>query len=375
MKTILLFLCGFTAMAQTYSVGQRSLTWTDPARNNREIPVEIYYPANTSGSNVAVAEGVFASVAFGHGFVMSWDAYENIWEMLVPQGFIVAFPKTETGLVPSHGTFAQDLSFVLARLQAEAVDPTSPFYQKVSPQNALMGHSMGGGAAVLAASASPVTALATLAAANTNPSAIAAAGNVSVPALYIAGANDCVTPIGQHQQPMFEASASSCKTFVSITGGNHCQMANSNFFCSLGEATCSPSATINREQQHQAIASVLINWLKATLYNDCEAASDFEDTLEAGQGITSQNNCTLCPLQTQEFTSGPFKVLNPIGIALNIQSDVSAYSIRLIDPSGRQVLTAQGSGSISVDCGELASGWYVLELAHGNSISRVKIVK
>lgn len=362
-------------MAQTYSVGQRSLTWTDPARNNREIPVEIYYPANTSGSNVAVAEGVFASVAFGHGFVMSWDAYENIWEMLVPQGFIVAFPKTETGLVPSHGTFAQDLSFVLARLQAEAVDPTSPFYQKISPQNALMGHSMGGGAAVLAAAASPVTALATLAAANTNPSAIAAAGNVSVPALYIAGANDCVTPIGQHQQPMFEATASSCKTFVSITGGNHCQMANSNFFCNLGELTCSPSATINRDEQHQAIASVLVNWLKATLYADCEAASGFEDTLEAGQGITSQNNCTLCPLQTQEFTAGPFKVLNPIGNALNIQSSIGAYSVRLIDPSGRQVLTAQGSGSISVDCGELASGWYVLELAHGNSISRVKIVK
>lgn len=375
MKTILLFLCGFTAMAQTYSVGHRSLTWNDPARNNREIPVEIYYPANTSGSNVAVAEGVFASIAFGHGFVMSWEAYENIWEMLVPQGFIVAFPKTETGLAPSHGTFAQDLSFVLARLQAEAVDPTSPFYQKISPQNALMGHSMGGGAAVLAASGSSVTALATLAAANTNPSAIAASAYVSIPTLFIAGSNDCVTPIGQHQQPMFEATASSCKTFVSLTGGNHCQMANSNFFCSLGEATCSPSATINREEQHQLIASVLVNWLKATLYADCDAASGFEDTLEAGQGLTSQNNCTLCPLQTQEFTAGAFKVLNPIGNFLTIQTSLSAYSVRLIDASGRHVLTAHGSGNVTLDCSDVSAGWYVIELAHGQSVSRLKIVK
>lgn len=133
---MLLFFTSFSFIvtAQPFLIGKRTLTFNDPSRNNRSIPAEIYYPANTAGTNVPVAGNagdVFPVLVFGHGFVMSWDAYENIWNALVPEGYIMAFPKTETGFAPSHTEFAKDIAFLVTALQDEGQNSSSPFYQKI----------------------------------------------------------------------------------------------------------------------------------------------------------------------------------------------------------------------------------------------------
>ncbi len=122
-----------------------------------------------------------------------------------------------------------------------------------------MGHSMGGGAAFLAAANNPqITTLITFAPAETNPSAIVAAAQCDASAVVFAGSNDCVTPPGQNQTPMFDALPDGKKTFISINGGGHCFFAEYNFYCAFGENTCSPSPTITREEQHQITLSLLL---------------------------------------------------------------------------------------------------------------------
>jgi hypothetical protein len=80
---------------------------------------------------------------------------------------------------------------------------------------------MGGGASALAAAADTrIRCLATLAAAETNPSASAAAASIQRPACFIVGSQDAiVTPATTQNQ--FNA-CDAPRVFASITGGSHC---------------------------------------------------------------------------------------------------------------------------------------------------------
>jgi hypothetical protein len=133
-----------------------------------------------------------------------------------------------------------------------------------------------------------------LAPAETNPSAIQAATGVSVPALIFSGGNDCVTPPATNQIPMYDSLQSACKTYISILGGSHCQMAESNFFCNFGEATCSPSPAITRSEQHIVINRYLIPWLEYQLKNDCQAGAQLDSIISTDTSIVYQKTCLLC---------------------------------------------------------------------------------
>lgn len=222
--------------AQTYQVGHLQQTFVDPSRANRNITTEIYYPANTAGDNVPIANGQFPVLVFGHGFVMVWSSYDVVWNALVPQGFIMVFPTTETSLSPSHTDFGKDIAFLIGAMKTEGNTSSSDFFGAVAPTSAVMGHSMGGGSAFLAMQYdSSITALATLAAAVTNPSSVTAAAGITKPSIVIAAENDCVAPPAQHQQLMYDALISTCKSFVSVTGGSHCQFADNDFYVSLAK--------------------------------------------------------------------------------------------------------------------------------------------
>ena len=263
--------------AQPYAIGKTTLTFLDTSRNNRTIDCDIFYPAVKSGTNEALAGNnaiLFPIISFGHGFLITVDAYANIRNMLVPEGYILIFPKTEGSSSPSHANFGKDLSFVLEAFRREASKNNSIFHQRIATTSAVMGHSMGGGAAHLAAANnSSITTIITLAAAETNPSAIQAAKTTSKPALIIAGENDCITPPQNNQLPIYNALISSCKTYLSLKGASHCQMAESNFNCSIGEGTCNPKPTITKNEQHALLKKYLIPWLNSHLKKDC-AASD-----------------------------------------------------------------------------------------------------
>jgi pimeloyl-ACP methyl ester carboxylesterase len=291
-----LFTVAVPSNAEPLAIGHASRTFFDPARNDRPVTVEIYYPADVPGEEVPVGGepgARYAPLVFGHGYLMAWSTYENIWTALTPAGFIVAFANTETGLLPDHLELALDLSFLVATLRSEGQSSSSLFYERVAERAAVMGHSMGGGASVLAAALDPsIDAVANLAAAETNPSAIAAAADVAAPALIVSAGHDCVTPPEQHQLPIYQALDSACRTWITIAGGSHCQFAQYNLACSLGEVGCTPPS-IARSEQHAITTELLLPWLAYFMYDDLGAWGEFEALLAAGAGISSVHDCEI----------------------------------------------------------------------------------
>ena len=305
MKSLFLFLAcsfGFGAFAQ-YQVGHTTITFNDPARTGgtgsgggpgRQIQTEIYYPASTAGDNVALASGQFPVITFGHGFAMAWDAYSNIWQRYAAKGYILAFPRTEGGLIPgpSHGDFGTDLRQVAEKMLALNTTASSIFNGKIAQRALIMGHSMGGGATMLAsANNSNIVGIVGLAPAETDPEATLAAPNITVPALIFSGTADGVTPAAEHHTPIYNGLASSCKNFVNIVGGGHCYYAQSNFNCDFGESTSSPDISIERAEQQQLTYTILDPWLDFILNNNCEAYTTFQTALSSTSGTTGVTTC------------------------------------------------------------------------------------
>lgn len=371
------------AFAQTYQVGHTTISFTDAARGNRVIATEIYYPADIAGDNVAMTNltGTFPVLSFGHGFVMTWDAYQNFWSALVPHGYIMVFPKTETSISPSHLDFGKDLSFVLDQMNLFNNESTSIFYNRISNMNAVMGHSMGGGASFLAAQLnSNIKTVVNFAPAETNPSAINAAASITVPSLIFAGINDCVTPPNTNQIPMYNALSSNCKTLISILGGSHCQMANSNFLCNIGENSCSPQPAITRAVQHSIIYSYLLPWLNYQLKGNCNQGNLFDSQIVVDTAITFQKNCSQC----NELNSSAVAVNSPITVYPNpfnafvkISGTIGkVYQITLYDSNAKQVLEKSFETATTIETTVLAKGIYFYVVTEeGQKVSEGKIIK
>lgn len=378
-KLILYFLVltfySVTTLAQPFQVGHKQQTFIDASRSNRSITAEIYYPANTAGDNVAIASGQFPVLVFGHGFVMTWSVYSPEWNGIVPNGYIMVFPTTETGFLPSHSNFGKDMAYLVGAMKTEGTTASSTFFGSVAATSAVMGHSMGGGSAFLAVQYdSTITAIATLAAANTNPSSIAAAAGISIPSIVISGSNDCVAPPNQHQIPMYTALASACKTFVSITGGSHCQFANSNINCSIGEATCSPSATITSTAQKNTTLTLLVPWLNHYLKNNSAAGVEFQNLITTASGITSQQNCSLLTTTIpNEITQSTITIFpNPFSSATTLQMNVPLVNATLTVYSIYGETVVQRSDingkSVVLSRENLASGVYFVRITEGSKI-------
>lgn len=358
MKSI--FLIALLASITTYSqyeIGQTSTSYNDPDRS-REIETFIFYPADVAGSDVAVSAGKFPVISVGHGFVMTYDYYEYLWEHFVPMGYIVVLPNTETGVDVSHGDYGLDLGYVITAIQAEDENEASLFYEHVGGTSAVIGHSMGGGAAVLAASEySEINTLVTLAAAETDPSAITAASSVNIPSLTFAGDVDCVTPPAEHQEPIYD-NLSDCKGYVLIEEGTHCQFANSNPLCEFGEFSC-PSSGLSETEQHAVVLEVLTPWLEAYLKFSMEAWSEVEslegDQVNYNLNLDCMNAPTLSAQKNQEDLIAVFP--NPAKDILNLSTPVANGTYAIYGLDGRIIKRGNLKGQ-SVDLNDLAFGIY-----------------
>ena len=317
---------------------------------------------------------------------MNVSSYANIWNALVPQGYIVALPTTEGSFFPNHTNFAKDLAFVAQQLPLLSSQNGSLFQNRVSNKTCVMGHSMGGGAAVLAAQYNPATTvIAGLASAETNPSAIAAAASVSKPVLLFDGSNDCVTPPSTNSLAMYNnLNASSCKTFVSINGGNHCYFANYNFNCSFGELTCSPSATISRATQQTLTDLLLKPFLNHYLKSKPNALANFIYRLDNTAGITYQRSCTNgSRLDETDVSSVMSAYPNPTSDAFTVsfQSEVATdMQCVVLDLSGRTVLqtvigVTEGANGFDIDCADWQFGVYFVYLVGNGTKQYTRVVK
>ena len=126
-------------------------------------------------------------VCVAHGFAQTADRYLSLIESLAGRGYVVVAPHASAHLLPSHSRYARQLrdSLLWACRTQPVADPSAC---------ALVGHSLGGGAAVLAAgllagSSRPrgsdvrLRAVVGLAPARTRPSSVAVAASGSLGAL------------------------------------------------------------------------------------------------------------------------------------------------------------------------------------------------
>ena len=364
-------LLAFSLSAQNFPIGYQTMNFTDPARSNRPVPADVYYPGLTAGSNTALANGKFPVISFGHGFLMAYDYYMYLKDSLVPLGYIIAFAKTETGILPDHLELGKDLAFLVNQMQAEGNTPSSAYYNHIDSTSAIMGHSMGGGASFLGCENNPVpTAMITFAAAETSPSAISAASHISIPSLVFSADKDCVTPPATNQIPMYDSLASGCKVFINIKGGGHCYFADYNFTCSIGEVGCASSFTITRDQQHDAVIDFLVPYLDYYLKKIPLGWTVFNDSLQYSQRITYMKSCGTAgipdPGSLDQFVISP----NPVHDKLIVTSGSGQERVTKIvlrSLTGSVVLTRHekdetGTTATEVDLSSCKAGAYFLEV-------------
>ena len=383
MRKTLLFVFAFFVVAFSFAqgLGHTSLTFIDATRNNRSIPCEVYYPALSAGDNIAALDPAFLAlsgypaIAVGHGFVIGAANYDLIAEQLIPFGFVVALVNTETGFAPNHQEFGLDLAFVTHALQQESQNSTSILYNIVNQEReAIIGHSMGGGAAWLAAASDPlIDAVVGLAPAETNPSAIAAAASVNCNTLVFSGSEDAVTPPADNHQPIFDGT-NGCKTFVSLTGGSHCGFIDSGSLCDFGEPL---GGSLARADQQEAYLTMMTAWLRYFLNAECveELYTDyvFNHSFVSADPLAA---CMLCG-NVNDVEGNAVNVFpNPNQGTFSIQWKNERFNtFELFDATGKrvlkQVILQQGFFN---ETEKLKPGVYWLKLSGEESISTKKII-
>jgi len=360
-----------------HQVGHTTITFQDASRGNRDIETEIYYPAATSGNDVSMVADTFPVIVFGHGFVMAWSAYENLWAEFVPRGYIMVFPRTEGSITGTdHQQFGWDLQFLVTEMQNENLDPGSIFYQGVAQNTALMGHSMGGGAAFLAADSlctngninlKTLVGLAPAESTTNGVSSINSALSVTVPSVVLSGGSDGVTPPVDHHIPMYDNLAA-CKTFINVLGGAHCYFANTNTNCDLGEGTSSTGISITREDQHAITFDFVNLWLDYTLKGDCNAFSEFNDSLQTSSRVDYNQVCTLNPIPVIVENTGDL-TSSETGVSYQWYLDGNPIS-----NSNSQTITPTQDGDYTVEvtyangCPEISAPYTVVLTAINNYI-------
>ena len=187
--------------------GWQQVTVTRP--DNSTFTARLYYPAYSNGQGAPYngSGAPYPALSFGHGFLTAHTYYQSTLAHLATWGYFVIATESGMSLFPNHQEYANDLRHCLTYLEQENANPASPYYQDVDTAHfGLFGHSMGGGASILATAADArVRAMATLAAAETNPSAIAQMPNIQVPVRLIAGDQDGIVDWQQNTLLMYNA--------------------------------------------------------------------------------------------------------------------------------------------------------------------------
>ena len=383
MKRTLLFVFSFFSIGYSFaqSLGHTTLTFTDATRNNRSIPCEIYYPATSAGDNTTALDPAFLAlsgypaIAVGHGFVIGAANYDLIASQLIPFGFVVALVNTETGFSPNHQEFGLDLAFVTHALQLESQNSSSILHNIVNQEReAIIGHSMGGGAAWLAAASDPlIDAIVGLAPAETNPSAIAAAASVNCNTLVFSGSEDAVTPPADNHQPIFDGT-NGCKTFVSLTGGSHCGFIDSGTLCDFGEPL---GGNLSRADQQEAYLTLMTAWLRYFLNAECVEAL-YTDYVTSHSFVAADPlaACMLCGNVDGLNEIGMRMMPNPSNGIFEVQWKEEVFQfIEILDATGKSVLREKVLQQHRMKVNEaLPSGIYLVKLSNEKSIVTQKLI-
>jgi dienelactone hydrolase len=405
MKKIVSFIIAFIFTTIAFAqlpVGHMSINFKDASRSGgytisggiampgtgRTIGTEVYYPATVAGNNQPVATGQFPIVVFGHGFAMTYDNYDNVYNRLASLGYIVLLPRTESGIFPTpvHADFGLDLKLLanqgMALNTINTPTALATFNGKVIQKSAVGGHSMGAGCSFLAASGNnTVTCVFNFAAATSNntPNSIASASLVTVPTLVISGQLDSVAD-SLVQNSHYNSTAATKKFHVIIKDVTHCDFGNgTSGTCTIGQAAC--GNTICNMNLFRRYMTYVEPFLDHQLKGICLKGKQFMDTIQSpssvrvGRKITgtlytpfsvsiagntvvcSGNTTTLTAsgASTYTWTSG---VINGAAFTPSVSQN---YTVSAADVSGCVItnttfVTVNATPTVSLNSGSICTG-------------------
>lgn len=294
--TVVALILGLAATVTASQIGHRTLTLYDFARDDRIVPAEVYYPSDQNGDNGSVSAGQFPLLVFAHGYQQVFSDYHALWEHLVPKGYIMVFPTTEGGLTIDIDEYAADLSFLLDTLLDESTGNDLFLKGHLNGASALMGHSTGGGACYLAQKSDPTAhTIITLAALGSlywpiyGSSPIDAAEELTVPGLLMAGGEDCICPVKENQQAIYDNLTSSPRALITITKGDHCGFSDSSNCWIAETAKCGFSwqgPTISEDLQMTLTLRYVLLWLNSILKGDEKSWTSFQESLNQDQQVS-----------------------------------------------------------------------------------------
>ena len=355
--------------AGIYPVGTEDLRFEDRYYTKAPVKMRVFFPASPDGKELA--DGKFPIVAFGHGFVMNYLVYTNIFNHLASWGYIVAVPDEQNGFNVNHYTFAQQLSACVRYLQDQGKQSDSQYFNKTDSTSAVLGHSMGGGASMLAPLIYPqLTAIAGLAPAqtNSNPTAIDGLKQIQTPLLIISSRGDSVTPERNNQIPMFD-NALGPKQRVSLLKGGHCNFSDGpNLACNFGATTAGDKGTLSNAEQQFLARRYLTAFFNYHLKNDRSALTFIcGDSVKTDIQVENFTNIT-CPTggidswakatERKKFNLIP----NPSEGTFWITGLYPAVRYHVLDLNGKTVYEFQGEDfSQIIDLSHLPDGLYLIK--------------
>lgn len=362
----LLGMLPFFSIAQSdlgsYQVAYRDLTFTDATLSSPTVDVRVYHPATNAGANQPLASGSFPTIAFGHGFNIGYLEYENLCIHLASHGYIVISPDVQNGFNVDHQEYARELVASITYIQSEGSTPTSAFYNSVSNKTGVYGHSMGGGASYLVPNEFPaIDAICGLAAAETNPSAVAALSTYQKPFMVISGSEDNTAPPSSNQELMYDEPTGP-KIHVGIIGGAHCKFTDGNTVCDF----VSSAGSITRAEQQKITNRYTTGFFNYFLKDSLSGLSYIcgdSLTYDIINGVvTAQSDQIICIIGLEDEIESKNKLLfpNPSDGILNLFD--AEYAI-LMDLHGKTIVELNGDSSgIHADLSYLEQGIYWIYL-------------
>lgn len=241
-----------------FSAGTRAVVVARPDQTT--FSARAYYPATTPGDGTPVASGAFPAVVFGHDRVTTVDMYRSTLEHLASRGIVVLALESQLSSPMDHAAYDADFRAGLSWIVAQNASNASFLYRRVNIQRlGVIGHGVGGGVALLAASDPRVRTVIAIAPVETAPSAIAASGMLTIPTLVICGDRDQIASQDRYGQPMFGAMPIP-RQLITIHWGFHCG------FLDMTQVGCDRgTADLSRDEQLEITRSVITPWLAANL--------------------------------------------------------------------------------------------------------------
>lgn len=248
-----------------WDVGRTTFAVTDPARDDRPLLVDVWYPVDEAdaqgatpsfyalieGTDIGIVSdvaldgppvseaGPFPLVVFSHGSGGIRFQSFFLTENLASHGFVViaADHTGNTALDALGGTsdpFVQvavdrplDVTFLITLMQERNRDPADSFYRRLDGDVAVAGHSFGGFTALASAagflSAPPdprVDAIVPIAPAS-SPFSDEALASIRIPTMIIGGTLDTSTPIDPNSSRAYDLISSPTRYRVDVIDAAH----------------------------------------------------------------------------------------------------------------------------------------------------------